>query len=122
MISVILAGLMRAQDTGAPADKEASPSQKPTYRVSPGVAQGNLLRKVNPHYPREAKENHVQGDVILQVTIDREGNVGNLRVVSGTPVLADAALDAVRQWKYRPYKLNGEPVAVVTTIEIQFHL
>ena len=88
--------------------------------MAPGVAQGNLLRKVDPHYPQEAKNNYVQDDVILQATIDRDGNIRNLRVVFGAPVLAQPAMDAVRQWKYRPYKLNGEPVAVETTIKVRF--
>ena len=113
---------IQAQEAGHPQDKEASPQEKPAYRVSPGAAEGNLLRRVDPRYPQEAKRNHIQGDVILQTTIDRDGSIRNLRVVYGAPVLAQAAVDAVRQWKYRPFKLKGEPVAVETAIKIRFHL
>ena len=120
-LPLCLAGLARAQDTGRAGDKESIP-QKPAYRVAPGVANGNLLRKVDPQYPEEAKRNHVQGEVVLQATIDRDGNIASLTVASGTPILAQAALEAVRQWKYRPYKLNGDPVAVQTTIKIRFQL
>lgn len=91
-------------------------------RVSQGVMNGNILRKVDPKYPREAKAKHIQGDVILSVQIDREGNVSVSKVESGPAVLADAATAAVKQWKYKPMTLNGEPVAVETIIKIQFHL
>jgi protein TonB len=77
---------------------------------------------VNPDYPREARKNHVQGDVILQATIDKEGNVAGLKVVRGEPILADAAVEAVKQWKYRPYLLNGEAVEVETQLLIKFHM
>lgn len=121
VLALCCGGLARAQDTGRPRDKESMP-QKPAYRVAPGVANGNLLRKVDPQYPEEAKRNHVQGEVILQATIDRDGNIANLTIASGPAILAQAAFEAVRQWKYRPYKLNGEAVAVQTTIKIRFQL
>jgi protein TonB len=65
---------------------------------------------------------HIQGDVVLQATISKNGTVENLHAISGHPILIQAALDAVRQWKYKPYVLNGEPVEVETTIKVQFHM
>ena len=64
----------------------------------------------------------MQGDVLLQATISKSGNIENLRAVSGPPLLIQAAMDAVKQWKYRPYLLNNEPVEVDTTIKVQFHM
>lgn len=91
-------------------------------RVSGGVAEKNILYKVPPRYPVEAKEKHITGDVILSVTIDHRGNVSELKVISGDPILARAAADAVKQWKYKPYLLNGEPVFIDTTIRITFRM
>ena len=91
-------------------------------RVSSGVANSLKIHDARPHYPREAQEQGIQGDVLLQATIDTKGNLTNLRIVQGDPILVKAAVDAVKKWKYRPYILNGEPVDVDTTIKIQFHL
>lgn len=91
-------------------------------RVSSGVAEGLKVHDVSPVYPREARKNHVQGDVILRATIDRQGNIADLKLVSGEPILADAAVEAVKQWKYKPYILNGEPVEVETQVLIRFHM
>lgn len=86
------------------------------------MAEGLILHKVNPKYPAEAREKHIQGDVILQATINKQGDVAQLKLVKGDPILADAAMDAVKQWKYKPYLLNGEPVEVETTVKIIFHM
>ena len=91
-------------------------------RVSSGVAEGILVHKVPPIYPREAKEKKIAGDVILQAVIDIKGNVADLKLIHGDPLLAESSMAAVRQWKYRPYLLNGEPVEVETTVKITFHL
>lgn len=91
-------------------------------RVSSGVAETLIKHKVTPQYPRKAREQGIQGDVILQATIDTKGNLVNLKAVQGDPILVEAAVDAVKKWRYRPYILNGEPVDVDTTIKIQFHL
>lgn len=91
-------------------------------RLSSGVALGNLVHKVDPKYPLEAKQAKVQGDVVLQCLIAKEGNVVNLTVISGDPMLAQAALEAVKQWKYKPYFLAGTPVEVETTITVKFHM
>jgi len=91
-----------------------------TTRISQGVSQGLLIKRVQPKYPRAALSAHTQGAVQIEATIDKEGNVNNLKVLSGDPVLARAALEAVRQWRYKPYYLNGEPVEVETQVTINF--
>lgn len=91
-------------------------------RVSSGVADGLKVHDVVPIYPFEAREAHIQGDVILQATIGKDGMIHNLKALSGHPVLVKAAMGAVEQWRYRPYILKGNPVEVETTIKILFHL
>jgi periplasmic protein TonB len=103
----------------APPPKVAAPQK---LRISSGVAEGNVINKVEPPYPQMAKIAHVQGDVVLQATISKGGIIENLRAVSGHPILIQAAMDAVRQWRYKPYLLNGEPVEVETTITVKFHM
>jgi protein TonB len=103
----------------APPPKVATPQK---LRVSSGVAEGLKVHDVQPTYPQMARIAHIQGDVILQATISKTGTIEGLHGVSGHPILVQAALDAVKQWKYRPYILNGEPVEVETTIKVQFHM
>jgi protein TonB len=102
----------------------ASPSlPKPTLvtaKVSQGVSQGLLIKRVQPNYPQAALAMHAQGAVQIEATIDKEGNVTNLKVLSGDPLLAHAALEAVRQWRYKPYYLDGEPVEIQTQITVNF--
>jgi protein TonB len=93
-----------------------------TQHVSSGVMQGMLINKVIPAYPAIAQAIHASGMVVLQATISRTGTIENLRVTSGPPVLRQAALDAVKQWRYRPYMLNGQPVEVETAVEVDFTL
>jgi protein TonB len=90
--------------------------------VSSGVMQGLLINKVIPTYPVVAQAIHASGTVILQATISRTGTIENLRVVSGPALLRQAALDAVKQWRYRPYLLNGQPVEVETAVNVEFTL
>jgi TonB family protein len=92
------------------------------FRVSQGVAESHIIKKVPPHYPSEAKKGHIIGDVILDFMIDRNGGVKDLVIVSGNPVLARAAVEAVQQWKNKPYLLNGDPVEVETTTKITFRM
>jgi protein TonB len=91
-----------------------------TLRVSQGVSQGLLIKRVQPKYPQTALAAHTQGAVQIEATINKEGSVINPKVVHGDPVLARAALDAVRQWRYKPYYLDGEPVEIQTEISITF--
>jgi TonB family protein len=99
------------------------PYVKPTrMRIGGNVAVAKLVQQVNPVYPAEARNNRVQGSVQLHVVLDMEGRVAKLDVVSGPPELVDAAVNAVRQWRYRPTLLNGDPVEVDTLISIVFSL
>lgn len=119
------AGMQNSSPTPTPTPTRAAeetPKAPIKLRVSSGVAQGLLVRQVNPVYPREARKEHIQGDVLLQIVIDKQGNVTELRVSKGEPILAEAAVTAVKQWKYRPYLLNGEPVEIATTALIEFHM
>jgi periplasmic protein TonB len=99
--------------------KIATPSR---VRVSSGVSTGLLIRKVPPTYPPLARQARIQGVVILQAQISKEGNIQNLQLISGHPMLAPAAIEAVKQWKYKPYLLNGEPVEVDTQVQVNFTL
>jgi protein TonB len=91
-------------------------------RVSSGVTQGLVMHRVEPIYPAIAKAARVQGTVVLAAVIGKDGTIQNLHVVSGHPLLQGAAMDAVKQWKYRPYILNGEPVEVDTQVIVNFTL
>jgi TonB family protein len=97
-----------------------APSMRP--RISSGVAAANLVHRVDPIYPKESEKAKLQGRVVLELMISKEGEPHDISVVSGTPELVDAALDAVRQWRYKPYVLNGEPVEVQTVVQINFTL
>ncbi|MGC2324136.1 MAG: energy transducer TonB [Terriglobales bacterium] len=92
----------------------------PRVRISQGVSAGRLLNKVEPLYPVLARNARVQGQVVLTAIISKEGAIQELHVLSGHPLLVPAALDAVRQWRYKPYLLNGEPVEVETTVTVNF--
>jgi len=108
--------IVRSQD-GTP-----RPAVPQRVRVSSGVAQGLLIKKVPPQYPQEAKDQHIQGVVLMQVTVDKEGSVAKVQLISGHPLLAPPAIEAVKQWKYRPYLLNNIPVEVETQIQVNFTL
>ena len=104
----------------APPQVRVAPSRKPV--ISSGVMEGRKLSGAEPRYPTIAVAAHIQGTVLLAATISRTGMIENLRVVSGAPMLAPAAEEAVRTWRYRPYLLNGEPVEVETTVRVIFNL
>ena len=90
--------------------------------ISPGVAQGLLASKTLPVYPIDAKKAGVTGTVVLTAVIGTDGLIKDLQIVSGPDLLQQAALDTVKQWRYRPYLLNGQPVEVRTTINVIFTL
>jgi protein TonB len=113
----VIGGIISSTPVAVP--KVAAPTR---VRVSQGVTEGMVLRRVQPNYPPLARQARIQGDVILQAEISKEGAIENLRVMSGHPMLAPAAIDAVKQWRYKPYFLNGEPVAVETQITVKFSL
>jgi len=101
---------------------QTEPATPKRLRISSRVAEGLKIYNVDPTYPREARDKGIQGDVILQATIDTRGNIGNVYPVKGDPILVEASIEAVKQWKYKPYVWNGEPVEVETTILVKFHL
>ncbi len=90
--------------------------------ISSGVAAGNLISKPEPTYPAIAKAARIQGTVVLSATISKTGTIEHLTVVSGPQMLAQSAIDAVKQWRYKPYLLNGEPVEVQTAVNVTFTL
>jgi periplasmic protein TonB len=113
----VIGGIISNTPVAVP--KIAAPTR---VRVSSGVVSGLLVRKVPPAYPPLARQARIQGKVILQAQISKDGTIQNLQLVSGHPMLAPAAIEAVKQWKYRPYLLNGEPVEVETQVEVNFTL
>lgn len=104
------------------AGKPLPGQQLQRIRVGGKVQESNLVHKVTPEYPAEAKAARVQGVVRYVAIIDREGDVANLQLTSGHPLLVDAAQRAVKRWRYKPTLLNGVPVEVVTTIDVTFEL
>lgn len=98
------------------------PPQRPAARISGGVMAGQMLTKFNPVYPPEAKAAHVEGTVVMHAIISDGGHIENLAVVSGPEMLRNAAVDAVKQWTYKPYLLNGQPTSVDTTITVNFSM
>jgi protein TonB len=86
------------------------------------MMEGNLIHKVEPQYPPVAKQLHIEGTVIVKAFISRDGVITRAVAESGPPLLVRAALDAVRQWRYRPYYLNQEPIEVETQITVNFVL
>jgi len=113
----VIGGIISSTPVSVP--KAATPTR---VRVSQGVTQGLLIRKVQPTYPPLARQARIQGAVLLQAEISKDGTIQNLRLISGHPMLTSAAIEAVKQWRYKPYILNGEPVEVETQITVNFTL
>ncbi len=98
----------------------AKPTTPP--RISDGVTAGMLLAPIHPIYPRIAIISRTEGTVVVTATIDTHGRVTGLQVVSGNPMLTSAAIDAIKDARYKPYLLNGEPTDIITTISVNFRL
>jgi protein TonB len=96
-------------------------ASKPAFRTST-MLQGSLIRRVEPVYPPLARAARIQGPVVLAAIISTAGTIEHLQVLSGHPMLVNAALQAVGQWRYRPYVLNGEVIEVETQITVNFKL
>ena len=124
-------------DSSLDVQKEAATTQNPTaanpepnasapkpkrIRVGGAVASANLIHQVAPVYPKDAKKQRITGTVLLHATIGHDGTVENLEYVSGPPELTLSALEAVKQWRYKPTLLNGDPVQVDTTISVVYTL
>jgi protein TonB len=112
-----IAGIASA--AGATMPRPAAPG---AMKISQGVTQGLLIKRVPPSYPQAAKQMHIQGTVQLQANIGKDGSVTSVKALSGEAVLSHAAIDAVKQWKYKPYTLNNEPVEIQTQITVNFKL
>lgn len=110
------------QDTAPPSPATAPVQTRGPVRISGGVMAGQRLTRVNPVYPDDARANHLEGTVVFSATIGRDGVVQDLKTISGPAAFTQAATDAVRQWTFRPYLLNGQPTEVLTTITVNFHL
>jgi periplasmic protein TonB len=114
----VLGGILGGAGSGPP----PPPKAKGPLRVGGSVMQASLIRQPMPIYPQIAKTAHISGTVVLHAIIGTDGTVQNLEYVSGPPLLMHAAMDAVRQWRYKPTMLNGEPTAVDTTVSVVFTL
>jgi TonB family protein len=95
---------------------------EPALSISQGLSGGTLLRKVQPTYPKQALSLRIQGSVTLMGTVGETGRLQGLKIETGDPILARAALDAVQQWQYQPFMLNGKPIARTTEITVNFKL
>ncbi len=113
----VIGGIISSTPVAVP--KVATPQR---IRVSQGVSAGLKVRDVKPNYPPLARQARISGTVVLHALISKDGSIENLTLISGHPMLAPAAIDAVKQWKYRPYLLNGEPVEVETEVQVNFTL
>jgi protein TonB len=121
-------GVLTGLGVGAPPPpppppvKEVKPPTPSQIRVGGNVIAANLIKKVTPPYPPLAKQARIQGTVKFNAVISKDGTIQNLTLVSGHPLLVPAATEAVKQWVYKPTLLNGDPVEVLTTIDVNFTL
>ncbi|HEY3742878.1 MAG TPA: energy transducer TonB [Bryobacteraceae bacterium] len=123
IIGGILGGVPSAAPPPPPPKKEeVKPKTPDRIRVGGNVQAANLVRRIVPVYPPLAKQARVQGTVKFSAIIGKDGTIQNLQLISGHPLLVPAATEAVKQWVYRPTLLNGEPVEVVTQIDVNFSL
>jgi len=115
----VIGSIVSATSSLSSVPKLAAPQR---IRISQGVTKGLLVHRVEPSYPPLARAARVQGEVILNAVINTSGDITNLQLVSGHPMLVPAAISAVKEWRYKPYLLNGTPVEVETTITVIFSL
>jgi TonB family protein len=112
----------KAADTTDAAAASTGTEAPKRVRVSAGVTSGLAVHKIAPIYPPEARREGIQGQVLLRARISKEGKIADLKLISGPPQLVQAAIDAVQQWRYKPYLLLGEPVEMDTEIAVNFTL
>jgi protein TonB len=105
-----------------PEPPPGQPDIQPPPVIGGRVETAALVEQTTPVYPALARKAHVEGVVVLEGTITVKGRVAELRVVSGHPMLVDAAIDAVKKWKYRPAKLNGQIIPCPVTVQVRFKL
>jgi periplasmic protein TonB len=118
----VFSGILNSAPSVPVLAKLPVPTPVKRIRVAARVAEANLIRDVAPQYPPEAGRARLEGMVVLMAVIDQDGSVKDVRVESGLPILAQAAIDAVKQWRYKPYLVDGEPVEVDSRITINFTL
>lgn len=116
----VLGGMIGSGIVPSPPPPPKGATRNRTFRVGGRVQAPRLIQSVQPAYPVLAKQTRTQGTVVLDCVIDERGNVTQLKVISGHPLLVQAAIDAVRQWKYQPTLLNGEPVSVEMEVTVSF--
>ena len=125
MVGGLDGGVFGAVLNSPPSLPVLAKSPEPTLkriRVASRVVEANLIHDVPPQYPPEAGRARLEGAVVLMALIGQDGSVKDVRVESGLPILAQAAIDAVKQWRYKPYLIDGEPVEVDSRITINFTL
>ena len=115
----VLGGIIGVGGSAPPPPKPATPAR---IRVGGNVTAANIIAQTKPDYPMIAKTAHVSGTIMLHAVIAKDGSIQELQYVSGPPLLMKAAMDAVKQWRYKPTMLNGDPVEVDTTISVVFSL
>lgn len=116
----VIGGIISASSNSTAIIPKLEPVRR--VRISQGVTKGMIISKIEPPYPKLALSARVTGVVLLKAIISKEGTITELQVVSGHPILVPAAIEAVKQWRYRPYLLNGVPVEVETNIAVTFQI
>jgi len=119
----VIGGIISSSSSLAAVPNLSKPAAMPQrVRISQGVSKGLLVYHIDPPYPVLARQAHIQGTVVLTALIDKEGIIQNLQLISGHPLLAPAAIEAVKHWRYKPFLLDGQPVGVETTVTVNFNL
>jgi len=118
----LLGGLGSGPAVAAPPPPPPAPKQTQRIKLGGQVVAAKLVAQPQPVYPPLARQARIQGNVVLHAIIDKDGRVGELQVISGHPLLVQSALEAVKNWRYQPTQLNGDPVEVDTTITVSFVL
>jgi TonB family protein len=113
-----------AAQSDAPGEVQRGSTMEPAgiVELAPDLAEGNLLERVEPEYPEEARQQRIQGAVVLEVRIGRDGTIEEVKLVSGQPLLAKAAIAAVKQWRFKPRLENGQPVGMQTRVTLNFRM
>jgi protein TonB len=119
----VIGGIISSTSSVAAVPSLSKPTAVPQrVRISQGVSKGLLIYQVDPTYPPLARQAHIRGTVVLTAIVDKDGRIQNLQLVSGHPILAPAAIEAVKQWRYKPFLLNSQPVMVETTVTVNYYL
>jgi protein TonB len=118
----VLGGVIGGVSTIAPPSAPKKEGPKAPLRVGGRVKEPQVITRVEPIYPPLAKQTHLQGSVIIDAIIDEHGNIAQMNVVSGPPLRIQAALEALRKWKYEPTYLNDEPVPVQRNVTVSFRV